>query len=201
MRNLFFDTETTGLPAKGLNWSTDFDKFPHIVSIAWKIGKEAKEFKIYQEGRVIPKEVTAIHGITTEQGNDPNTTYPIKKVLEQFMYDGERADKMIGFNTYFDSSIIKASVLRTFGTESIEAELIKKILDKDRRVDVMRMAIPLFSGKWPKLTELHLKLFDKSFPAHSAGSDVEALERCYEALVRGQAMARVLKSAEEDKLI
>lgn len=201
MRNLFFDIETDGLIKKGLEWSTDYEKFPHIVSIAWKLGKEAKEFLIYQEGREIPKDVTAIHGITTKQGNDPHTTHPIKKVLEQFMHDGLQADKMIGHNTYFDSSIIKASVLREFAPESKEATSIKVILDKDRRIDTMRMAQKVAGINWPKLSELYKKLFNETFNGHSASADVDACERCYYELVQLEAQKKVLEAAKQDPLI
>jgi len=196
MKNLFFDIETSGLIPKGLEWSTDYKLFPHIVSIAWKVvtpisGKgyktqgQAKEFLIFQEGREIPIEVIAIHGITTAQGNDPYITHPIKKVLEQFMYDGLSVDKMIAHNCYFDSAIIKANVLREFGPESKEATSIKVILDKDRRVDTMRMGQPYMkNGKWPKLSELYKKLFDEEFAGHNASVDVEACERCYYEMVK-----------------
>ena len=31
----FFDTETTGVPAKGLDWEKDCDQFPYVAQLAW----------------------------------------------------------------------------------------------------------------------------------------------------------------------
>ena len=39
--------------------------------------------------------------------------------------------------------------------------------------------------KWPKLTELHVKLFGEAFAeAHNASADVEATARCFLELIR-----------------
>lgn len=67
MKVLTTDCETTGLPAKGSTWERDYKDYPYIVSLAYKIdATETKYFIINQEGRLIPPEATAIHGITNE---------------------------------------------------------------------------------------------------------------------------------------
>ncbi|MCK4248692.1 MAG: hypothetical protein KAX15_02825, partial [Candidatus Omnitrophica bacterium] len=48
---LTLDIETTGLPAKGADYKTDFVDFPRIVSMAWKIKDEPTvEYIINPEG-------------------------------------------------------------------------------------------------------------------------------------------------------
>lgn len=190
MKNLFLDIETTSLVPKEAqsNWETMYDKYPYIVQLAWKLFLPSvvieKDYIIYQEGREIPASATAIHGITTEMANDPHTTYPLGKVLEELMYDGLQADKMIGFNIYFDSSIIKANAIRHFGIGSKEDTTMRVVLDKARRVDVMRKVQRFMDGKWQPLTALHFRLFNEKYEgAHGAGADVGALVRCWDALI------------------
>lgn len=181
--NLYLDIETTGLVPKGLNWEKDYNQFPHIVSIAWKLNGIEKEYIIHQEGREIPLEVSAIHGITTEMANDPAKTKSFEDVMTEFLMDSLQATKMIGHNIYFDSSIIKASVLRKYGEHSPESATVKLILDKDRRIDTMKRGIPLNEGRWPKLTVLYKILFNEEYPAHNALADVNATERVHNKLI------------------
>jgi DNA polymerase III epsilon subunit-like protein len=176
--NLFLDTETTGLPPKGANWDVDYKVFPYIVSIAWKIGKRQQYFIIHQEGRVIPKEATAIHGITTKMANDPEQTQPASFVYSMLMCDAEQAINIIGHNLYFDISTIKANILRLHGPKSKQASISNDVFDKDKRLDTMRGSMSLF-GKWPKLIDLYKKLFNEEFEAHNALHDVVACERCF----------------------
>ncbi len=176
--NLYLDTETTGLPPKGANWDVDYKIFPYIVSIAWKIGKKQQYFIIHQEGRAISKEMTAIHGITTKMANDPEQTQPASFVYSMLMCDAKDAINIIGHNLYFDVSIVKANILRLHGAKSKQATIANDVFDKDKRIDTMRGSMSLF-GKWPKLSELHVKLFNEPFEAHNALNDVLACERCF----------------------
>lgn len=200
-KTIIIDTETTGkiperiVPGKRpnttrkeqLSYETDFMQFPYIVSLAWKIDdKPTKEYIINQEGREIPKEASDIHGITTEIAN--KSKHLFFNVISEFAQDCVGNKIIVGHNIYFDSSIIKANVLREQATKSTEDpffEIITDILNKDKRIDTMRCSTKL-CGKWPKLTELHQILFGCGFEAHNAAEDVEATSRCYqELLVRG----------------
>lgn len=98
-------------------------------------------------------------------------------------------DITIGHNIYFDSSIIKANVLRMlYWNNKIDVKLkeeVWRLLDKDRRVDTMKGTISFcnipgkYGAKWPKLTELHQKLFNEGFNAHNSKDDVDATYKCY----------------------
>lgn len=178
--NLYLDTETTGLPTKGFNWDVDYMKYPYVVSVAWKIGKKQNYFLIHQEGRKMPKDAEGIHGITTKMSNDPKTTQPASFVYSMLMCDAKDALNIVGHNLYFDVSMIKANILRLHGPKSREAKIIDEVLDKDKRIDTMRAV----GGKWPKLIELHQRLFNKPFVGHNALVDMLACERCYLELKR-----------------
>lgn len=185
--NLFLDIETTGLPAKGLEWVKDYLQFPNIVQIAWiNVSGVEKEFIIYQEGKEVPIEASNIHGITSAIANDPNNTWPLKKVLQEFLYDAIQAERIVGFNIYFDSSIVKAAILRVCGPESEEAVRMLIALDKDRRVDVMRLIQmnhrDISGGKWMKLLDVYRAMFGEEYEAHSALLDCVAVKRIHAEL-------------------
>lgn len=189
---LTFDVETTGLPPKGAEYEFDFMSFPYIVSLAYKVGGlETKNFIINQEGRKIPPEATAIHGITDEMAEA--SPYTLGMVLLMMVEEEMGATQVtVGHNIYFDSSILKANILRMIKEEKSTVEFYDRIcvlFHKDRRIDTMKSTIKFCDikgprgPKWPKLTELHQKLFGEGFNAHNSKDDVDATYRCYVKLV------------------
>lgn len=194
-KELFFDTETTGLVPKGAKWETDYMQFPHIVQLAWwneYMGVES--YIIKPDGWVIPDEVVKIHGITNERANKEG--HDLDNLLTYFIRTAEKYDTIIGHNIHFDTSVVKANALMLinsgmWGRAAIE--IFNKALDKSKRIDTMGKTIK-FCGlkqkcgkkaKFPSLVELHTKLFGKGFDgAHDAGNDVMATKRCYDELVK-----------------
>ncbi len=178
---LFFDTETTGLPR---NWKaplSDLDNWPRMVQIAWIVFNEngdkidSKNYIIKPENYIIPTESSDIHGITTEralsEGDD--LTY----VLAVFSDYINRADKLVAHNMSFDEKIV--------GAEFLRKNIKNKLFSKERICTMMSSkefcAIPGSYGlKWPTLSELHKKLFEKDFEnAHDAYSDITATADCF----------------------
>jgi DNA polymerase III epsilon subunit-like protein len=185
--NLFFDLETTGLPndADGnrLDWEKDYNEFPHIVEIAWKTGKKIHHYLVAPQGKYrVPLASTAIHGITNARAEKEGKT--IEWILEQIIADAMVAEKIIGHNVYFDTSVLKANALRTFGRKGLALESLEAF-GKDKRVCTMRLGRRLKGGKWPKLQELYVWFFGEEFSgAHGAKEDVLACERIYKELVK-----------------
>ncbi len=189
--NIYFDTETTGLPPKGAKWDTNYNNFPYIVQISWKRSdqKYVKDF-ILNNGVEIPKEATAIHGVTQEMAD--NSNYTFLEVIGLLLRDAIEAECIIAHNGYFDISITKANALRFIHDKKFQ-DMMDEAFDKDKRIDTMMStvkfcAIPFPSGrsgfKWPKLEELYMKLFNETFPAHNSKEDVLATERCFHELVK-----------------
>lgn len=190
---LIFDSETTGLPPKGTDYKTDFEQFPHIVQLSWYFNGEYHDYIIKPEGWIIPEEAAKIHGITTEIALEKGT--PMNEVLNIFIRYCEQAERLIGHNIFFDTSVIKANVFREF--KAINGygyfiEMSDKALDKSKRIDTMMKTIKFVGAKqtgkntpkFPSLADLHYKLFGWCFEgAHNAIKDVEATKRCYEELV------------------
>lgn len=192
MKVLTIDIETTGVPTpRDADYKTQYMDFPYIVSLAYKInGDETQSFIINQEGRPIPPETIAIHGITDEMASA--SPYFLGPTLEQMISVAMGNDFTVGHNVYFDSSIIKANTLRMISEgKAVQAfyDSIEVLLHKDRRIDTMKSTIKFCAlpgprgAKWPKLTELYMKLFNEPFNAHNAKDDVDATHKCFLKLV------------------
>ncbi|NQU54092.1 MAG: 3'-5' exonuclease [Bacteroidetes bacterium] len=184
---LVFDTETTGLPPKGAKYDLNYMDFPYVVQFAWFLNGVYKNYLIKPNGWVIPEEATAIHGVTTEMALEKGVPFHI--VVDEFIHDCSISEKIIAHNIYFDSSVIKANVMRMRMINYYQ-DVVEPAMDKTKRVDTMYKTIKFVDakhkdgrgGKWPKLEELYMKLFDETFPAHDANEDVKALVRCVEKL-------------------
>ena len=188
---IFFDTETTGIPPKNVHYSVGYDRFPHIVQIAWMIcDKKGQEIErcneiVKPDGYIIPIEATKIHRISTSKATKEGI--PIKKAMKHFVLACEKCEKIVAHNIYFDMSIVKASLLRL----GLDLTLPNHVLHKSKRVDTMRstteycaLPSPYAGYKWPKLEELHVKLFNEEMiDAHDAIVDVEYTKKCYFELI------------------
>lgn len=188
MKNIIvFDTETSGLIPKGVNYKENFMEFPYLVQIAWEYEGELKDFIIKPDGWVIPQEATAIHGISQEKAEKEGQSFEI--VIDLFLADCFFAEKIVGHNMFFDTSIIKANLLRAGDQELYQ--ISEEVLDKSKRIDTMWKSIKLCAlkqegsnrPKFPTLEDLYWKLFEEHFPAHDAVEDVLATKRCFEELV------------------
>lgn len=186
MKTLFFDTETTGLIPKGIDYKTGFNQFPHIVQIAWKSNGRLTSHIIKPEGYNIPVFSTKIHRISHDEAMEKGVDFGY--AMRHFIACVLCAERIVAHNIYFDTSVIKANILRRGLIRNFEN--INEALHKSKRIDTASKAIKLCGlkqkgGKRPKiptLLELHVKLFGVGFEAHNAANDVEALERCYEVM-------------------
>lgn len=177
--NLYVDIETTGLPQKNFNWEVDYMKYPYVLTIAWDFNGKEHYYIINQEGRKVPLDATKVNGITTKMANDPKLSTDADKVYRLLIVDACKAANIIGHNIYFDTSIIKANIIRKYGMDSDEVENIVEAFQKDKRQDTMRSMTRYF-GKWPKLEELYEWLFKEEIKgAHNALNDVRATKRCH----------------------
>lgn len=202
----FFDCETTGVPAKGLNYAEHFMQFPHVVQLAWAFGEKEKVYIIKPEGWEIPDEVVAIHGITTERALAEGVPFAV--VVDEFLLDAAAAPLVCAHNIYFDSSMIKANVLKCFDKDYYDA-MADTSLHKGKRIDTMMKTIKFVAacfdngrpGKFPKLEELYAKLFPgETFAAHDALEDVRALRRCIPELVNQGIIELVQKEYPAEQL-
>lgn len=180
---LFFDTETTGLPR---NWNAsveDLDNWPRLVQLAWEFYKDGEkinsaDYIIKPEDFFIPKESSKIHGITNERAENEGALLQV--VLKEFQNLAKQADFLVAHNISFDEKIIGAEFLR----KNMENVLPAKQTICTKEISTDFCAISHANGregyKWPKLSELHIKLFGTEFAdSHNAMADVSATAKCF----------------------
>ena len=82
----------------------------------------------------------------------------------------------------FDEKIMGAEFLRNRMQDSIASK--RKICTMQRSTNFCAIDGP-YGYKWPKLSELHYKLFDEGFEeAHNAAIDINATAKCFWELKR-----------------
>lgn len=183
---LFFDTETTGLPNNYNAPIEDLDNWPRLVQLAWVIYDENAEqktganFIIKPEGFVIPEQASRVHGITTEKAAKEGR--PLISVLEEFARAVGDSKLLIAHNISFDEKIIGAEFLRKNITHNFFNTV--KFCTMKESTDLCQLPGNYGDYKWPRLSELHIKLFGKDFAdAHDALADVNACARCFFELI------------------
>lgn len=182
IRLLFFDTETTGLPKDFYAPVRNTRNWPHVVQLSWIVtdgfGKtlDTQDFIIKPCRWKIPLSASRIHGITTEVAKEKGT--PIKKVLDLFLSAVTNAQMIIAHNIGFDRSVIESELFRN----KLEYDLCHKNCYDTMLETTEFCAIERWNGefKWPRLQELHMCLFGKSFKdAHNSLADVKATKKCF----------------------
>lgn len=178
---LFFDTETTGLPRNYKAPVTDLDNWPRMIQVAWILCDneenriESHDCIIKPENFIIPTEASKVHGISTEKAMKEGKN--LENTLQHFNESVSKANFIIAHNISFDEKIIGAELLRKGVLSDFETK---------RKLCTMKAATSYckirgyYGYKWPKLSELHIKLFDEDFEgAHDASADINATEKCF----------------------
>jgi len=178
---LFFDTETTGLPR---NWKApvnDLQNWPRLVQLAWlyydREGNllEENNFIIRPEGFIIPTDASRVHGISTERALQEGVA--LQGVLHNFQDLIARSGYLVAHNMSFDEKIMGAELLRNNMANSIAGK--QRICTMEGSVDYCQLEGP-YGYKWPRLSELHNKLFGAGFEeAHNAAADIRATAKCF----------------------
>lgn len=171
---LVFDTETTGLPRSFSASITDLDNWPRVVQLAWQLYdangnlSQDENFIILPDGFTIPEAAAKIHGITTERAICEGV--PLERALLGFAGALKSARVLVAHNIEFDTPIVQAEFLRLRLPPAFGAQT---------RVCTMKSSTK-FCGKWPKLAQLHSKLFGCDFEgAHDAKVDVAICAKCF----------------------
>ncbi|NCG08160.1 MAG: 3'-5' exonuclease [Verrucomicrobia bacterium] len=185
---LIFDTETTGLPKKYDAPITDLDNWPRVIQLAWAAYDQnrnciAQRVDLIQpDGWEVPTETFWIEN-GFSQAQSLAQGIPIRQALTAFLEQIEHSSQLIAHNLSYDHPVLGAECLRAgLKSQNKPARCCTKEIATDY------CAIPGNYGfKWPKLSELHQKLFQTDFDgAHDAMIDVQACARCYfELLDRG----------------
>lgn len=204
MRILVFDTETTGLPKSKFISPSTLHQWPHIVQFSYIIYDtslndiiQTKDYVVkLQEGILIPEDSSKIHGITNEISEHDGIL--INDILSEFFYFLRGVDILIGHNVEFDINMIKVELLRIINKNYFTPEQIKfykyelhfltnfKNISCTLKDSITFCNIQLTDKngnsylKYPKLIELHEKLFNKSpNNLHNSFNDILVTLRCF----------------------
>ena len=201
---LIFDTETTGLPkSKMINQET-LANWPHIVQFSYIIFDtelneivSSKDYIIKQKnGVIIPEDSIKIHGITNKMSREKGEDIEI--ILNEFFCYLRKVDVTVAHNISFDRDMIMVELLRIiydrpYPKEDIDVyksdlhflqNLTNIYCTLQEAVDLCNIkAIDKYGReyvKWPKLSELHQKLF-KTIPnnLHNSFIDILVTLRCF----------------------
>jgi len=183
---LFFDTETTGLPRNYGAPVSDLNNWPRLVQLAYLYYDESGDkvaegdFIIKPDGFTISKGATRIHGITTEKALRDGQ--PVKGVLENFYALVEKSEFLVAHNIAFDEMIMGSELLRNGMQNSLSEKV--RICTMKQTTAFCRLSGE-YGYKWPKLSELHYKLFRTGFAdAHNASADISITAKCFWELRR-----------------
>ena len=168
MNYLFFDTETTGLPRNYKAPVSDLDNWPRVVQLAWLVADDSGDI-ISQESHIIrpdgfsiPEAAAAIHGINDFRAQTEGED--LKAVLESFNRSLQAVSTtLVAHNLSFDISVLGAEFLRS----SLATDIFNLTTVCTMKSSIDFCNLP--NKKYPKLVELHYKLFNEGFDgAHDA---------------------------------
>lgn len=195
MKVIVFDVETTGLPA-GRNIDVkDSYKWPYIVQISWlvfdlgsnKIVTCNDSLIKLPSGVVIPQESTNIHGISTATMLAEGVN--IKPVLRKLTNDIKPCKYLVAHNLEFDKNMIKAELHRNGLPDELSRQRKLEFCTMKYGEPVCGLTMTSYRtgkpiSKFPKLVELHRKLFD-SVPRnlHDSFVDILVCFRCFYKLL------------------
>jgi DNA polymerase III epsilon subunit-like protein len=184
-----FDTETTGLPARGGPLRGYFhpklvNKYDNarLVSIAWIVlNSDLNELKrgsalILPNGFKVPEESTRIHGIShqhaVEHGKD------IQSVFDELVDDLAKCKCIVAHNVWFDVNVFKSECYRSNNIECLA------LFDRCVKYCTMAKGKELLGlPKYPTLSLLYQELFGQSLcNAHNASYDTLHCCACFRAL-------------------
>jgi DNA polymerase-3 subunit epsilon len=201
---LFLDTETSGIPESWNAPTTEVDKWPYIVQIAWMIydneGRKLKEREFYIKAKDyhIQQKSLEIHGISEEMANSMGVER--KDALKALYRDLRRYQPLIvGHFITLDLHMIQAGFARAG---------IKNIIKNYPSFCTMRATsdyMHISHRQYPKLSELYESLFkEKMKNQHNAYGDAQAVADCFFELVRRQEVddaliARQMKNLQKEE--
>lgn len=186
MKILFYDTETTGLISK--------NNFPYIVQFSYiiydmdikSIVLKYDEIIHLPESIEIPEDSTKIHHITTAMSKD--SSVKILHCLKEFVEKCKTVDLIVGHNLLFDNQMVIGELKRqnqdhlidVFSKLTFYCTMQETI--KFCNISATTKMLSRKYIKYPKLIELHDKLFGENtltLPLHNSFNDVMVCFKCY----------------------
>lgn len=198
MKVFVFDTETTWFINKK---DPSLEAQPKIVQFAWILGN-LENWKWTEEKRVdilinpkmpIPFDSSKVHHI---YDIDVKNAPFIEDKIDEFLEYINKSDVIVWHNIEYDEEMIKIELKRLNSEYKYNPKQV--ICTMKNTVDFCAIKWNWERFKYPKLWELHKKLFEEYFVwAHDAIVDVEATVKCFVELVN----IGILKIEKKEELL
>lgn len=180
---LFFDVSANGKPKSWKAPATDAFNWPRMVHLSWLMYSEGRELLdsrndyIKPEGFEISPETEKFHKIDPVKIHEDGK--PLKEVLQEFSAAVDKAEYVVAYNMNFNSCVVGAEFYRKGMSHRLEASEQYCIMQE--ATWFCKIKKPGGGFKWPKLEQIHQKLYDgKSFAnAGDAYADVATASLCF----------------------
>ena len=185
MNIIIFDTETTGLPQRGMS----LEDQPHVcqfASMTVEYDSGSGTFKeidsinhLIKPPISIPAETSAIHGIDDAKVADaPSFSGVVDEITEAFL----SSDLAVAHNLAFDRDLLVFELQRLNRDVNFLSEQLLDTMTSTK--DFCKLPGRYGNYKLPRLEELFSILFSEKFDgAHDAMNDVRACARCAEEII------------------
>ena len=151
---------------------------------------------ISPEGTTCPMGTVSQYGISVDTAECDGVSLSV--VLSEFADDFKQAKRLVGHNIEFHKHVVGAEMIRR-GDDITALMQMDAVCTMTSSTDLC-MLQPMVRGKykWPKLTELHDKLFGYSFDKNSDISTLlDITKNCYMELVRRGAIEAKVRNVIE----
>jgi len=185
-RTLYFDVETTGFMRADA--PRDHPSQPWIVQLGAVLADEDRVWAsvsvvIRAEGREMLAEATRVHGYDAALADAVGV--PEEAALGLFAALVDRAEHVVAHNLEFDLEFVSLGLERWLPKAAARLARLAGTCTMKAGTPVCRLPGRHGSWKWPKLSELHERLFGEGFEGqHDALADVMATRRCHLELLR-----------------
>lgn len=200
MRLFFYDTETTGIPL--FDQPSDDPRQPHLVQVAAVVvDSDTKQVVhgidmiVRPDGWVIPEDVAAVHGITTERAMAVGV--PEALVVDVLWDLWLTTHLRVAHNQSFDARLVRIA-LKRFRNDELADQWKEGPAECTARMATPICALPptdrmkaakRFHHKTPSLSEAHQHLLGRPLEnAHSALADVRGCIDIYWAMKEREAI-------------
>ncbi len=177
--HLFFDVSAEGKPKNWKAAPTDAFSWPRLVHLSWLLYNEDRELVdsrndlIKPEGFEISEATERIHKIDPVKIHEEGT--PLREALKAFSDVVDKAEYLIAYNIKFNSHVLGAEYYRKGMSHRMFSS--EQYCLMQEATWFCKIKKPGGGYKWPKLMDIHEKLYDGKHyaQANNAHADVSAV--------------------------
>jgi DNA polymerase III epsilon subunit-like protein len=185
-----FDLETNGLPYLSSMDYKFINNWPNTVQISWGLYNEKgmnikfHNYILKPTNFTIDRDSTKIHGISNSIAKKRGIKF--SEIFDDLQNDLQQCDFIVAHNLNFDRNTLLSEFTRCNRNDLVHLfESKRHICTMKESTMFCHIGSPTSGYKWPKLSELYEKLFNRKIRnAHDAEYDVKNLSKCFFELIK-----------------